>query len=150
MTATIDSPTGLATRFNVTIDNNSYHLGPFTSAKGLEVQWDLIECRSGESGNDRVYYAGRTRYTNIRLERRVESDGTRKVREWLNSNSFRSKPQSGKIEMFDAGGTAVTSWTLAHVIPVKWSVSPFDSGAQKVAIETLELAHMGFLDDEST
>ena len=39
-------------------------------------------------------------------------------------------------------------WTLRHVIPGKWSISPFDANASKVAIEVLELVHMGFLENE--
>ena len=139
---------GLAMRFKVTIDNTPYDLGSWSKASGLEVTWDLCEHRAGDGGNDRFYYPGLTKYVNVKLERGVEKDGTTKVREWLNSNSFKSKPHTGKVQLLDAHGDEVTSWRLEHVIPVKWSIIPFESTSQKVAVETLELAHMGFLDDD--
>jgi phage tail-like protein len=42
------------------------------------------------------------------------------------------------------------SWELKGIVPTKWSITGFDASASKVATETLELAHHGFLDDETT
>jgi hypothetical protein len=39
-------------------------------------------------------------------------------------------------------------WDLKNVMPVRWSITGFDAGASRVATETLELAHLGFLADE--
>jgi phage tail-like protein len=89
-----------------------------------------------------------TKYSTIKLERAVDPEGTAGVRKWLESNSFKYEIQSGKIELQDATGKEVTHWTLRHVIPVKWSIVGFDAGQSKVATETLELAHMGFLENE--
>jgi phage tail-like protein len=148
MPVATDSMMGLAMRFSVTIDNTPYDLGSWSRASGLEVRWDLVEHRTGDRGNHRSLYPGLAKYPNVTLERGVESSGTARVRKWLNSNSFNHEPQTGKIELLDSRLTQVTFWTLAHIIPVKWSIAPFESTAQKVAIETLELAHLGFLDEE--
>src|SRR5687768_12581517 len=131
-----DALMGLAMRFKVTIDLDKYDLGSWSKVSGLDVTWDLVEHRAGDGGNDRWYYPGLTKYVNVKLERGVESKGTKGVRDWLNSNSFKSKPQTGSIELLDAASNSVTSWDLAHVIPVKWSIMPFESTSQKVAIET--------------
>ena len=39
-------------------------------------------------------------------------------------------------------------WELKNVMPVRWSITGFDAGASRVATETLELNHRGFLADE--
>jgi hypothetical protein len=36
---------------------------------------------------------------------------------------------------------------LENAVPTKWSIQGFDAGASKVAIETLVVAHAGFLAD---
>lgn len=139
---------GLSMRFHVTIDKAPYDLGSWSKASGLEVTWALVEHRAGDSGNDRWYYPGVPKYPYVKLERAAEKAGTESVRTWLNRNSFSYEATSGKVELFDAHQEAVTSWNLEHIIPIKWSITPFESNSQKVALETLELAHMGFLDDE--
>ncbi len=48
----------------------------------------------------------------------------------------------------DAKLDTVSTWELRQVIPVKWSVSAFEATSSKVAIETLELAHLGFLTED--
>jgi phage tail-like protein len=143
-----DGVVGLVPRFLVTIDAAKYNFGSFSTVKGLDVTWDIAEYRAGDAKNERWYYPGNTKYSTIKLERAVDPDGTKGVRKWLESNSFKYEIQSGKVELQDAKGTEVTHWTLRHVIPVKWSIVSFDASQSKVATETLELAHMGFLENE--
>src|SRR5262245_2976308 len=143
-----DGDAGLTHRFLVTIDKSAFNFGSFSSIQGLDVTWDLAEYRAGDAKNERWYYPGNTKYSTIKLERAADAEGTAGVRKWLESNSFKYEIQSGKIELHDAKGMPVTHWTLRHVIPVKWSIVKFDATQSKVATETLELAHMGFLENE--
>lgn len=137
---------GLANRFTVTIDFATYNLGSWAQADGLDVKWDVAEYRAGDGGNSRWYFPGNTQYSMVRLTRAACED-SQKVKKWLSDTSFTWKPYSGKIVLHDSGGAAVMDWELQQVMPVKWSISGFDAGASKVAIETLELAHHGFLED---
>ncbi len=140
---------GMSMRFTVKIDEKKYDLGSWSKVSGLDVTWDLVEYRAGDGPkNERWYFPGLTKYSTIKLERAVQDADTKSVRKWLEENSFKHKVTSGKVELLDAKATPVMDWTLRHVIPIKWSISPFDSSANKVALETLELAHMGFLENE--
>ena len=40
------------------------------------------------------------------------------------------------------------TWTCEGAFPAKWSVVQFDAGTSKIATETLEISHVGFLVDE--
>jgi phage tail-like protein len=140
---------GLANRFTVTIDFATYNLGSWSQADGLDVKWDVAEYRAGDQGNARWYFPGNSQYTTIRLTRAACED-SKKVKKWLSDTSFQWKPYSGKIVLHDSAGSPVMDWELQHVMPVKWSISGFDAGASKVATETLELAHLGFLEDAKT
>ncbi len=138
---------GMSMRFSVIVDALT-DLGNWSKASGLEVSWDLVEYRAGDAKNDRWIFPGITKYPTVKLERAAEKAASAKVQAYLNSNSFKYKEQTAKVVLHDAGGTEVMSWTLQRAMPVKWSVTPFDGGGNRVALETLELAHTGFLAEE--
>jgi phage tail-like protein len=134
-------------RFLVTVDALT-DLGAWSKASGLEVSWDLVEYRAGDAKNDRWIFPGVTKYPTVKLERAAEKGASAKVQKYLNDNSFKYKEQTAKIVLQDASGVEVVSWTLQRAMPIKWAVAPFDGAGNKVALETLELAHTGFLSEE--
>ena len=148
MALAADTQLGVGMRFKVTIDDTKFDLGSWSKVSGLDVAWDIAEYRAGDGKNEKWYFPGLTKYSTVKLERAVQAEGTKSVREWLDSNSFKMKVKSGKVALLDAKSEEVMFWTLRHVIPGKWSISPFDANASKVAIEVLELVHMGFLENE--
>lgn len=148
MALTDTSSIGLANRFVVSMSGKSeYDLGSWSKAEGLDVAWDIAEYRMGDGGNDRLYFPGNTKYTNVKLIRGV-SEETEKVKQWLNKNSWEMEVFTGSIQLYTTAAKKVTEWTLRDVMPAKWSITSFDAGASQVAMETLELVHRGFLDDE--
>jgi phage tail-like protein len=149
MPLTDTSKIGLSNRFKVTMANNAkYDLGSWSKADGLDVTWDVAEYRMGDGGNDRLYFPGNTKYTNVKLSRAVSEEYS-KTKDWLNNTSWNWEPFEGHIQLFTSNGgdTPVATWTLRDVMPSKWNVATFDAGASQVAIETLELVHRGFLED---
>lgn len=150
MPLTDASKIGLANRFVVSMSGmKKYDLGSWSKAEGLDVTWDIAEYRMGDYGNDRLYFPGNTKYTNVKLSRAV-SEEYAKTKEWLDSTSWKWEPFEGFIALYDSGGNPVAgaNWTLRKVMPAKWAINSFDAGASQVAIETLELVHEGFLADE--
>jgi phage tail-like protein len=148
MALTDTSKIGLANRFVVSMSGKSeYDLGSWSKVEGLDVAWDIAEYRMGDGGNDRLYFPGNTKYTNIKLIRGVSEEAA-KVRDWLTKTSFNMEVFTGSITLLTSEGTPVMDWTLRDVLPSKWSISSFDAGASQVSMETLELVHKGFLDDE--
>ncbi|MCB5164593.1 phage tail protein [Streptomyces bambusae] len=142
-----DSTLALANRFLVHIENAEYNLGSWAQVQGLDVQWKMADYRAGDAGNDRWYFPGFTEYTPLKLTRAACSDSS-KVQAWLSSNSFKSKAQTGHITLMDPHNKPVIKWEMRRIIPVKWSIASFEAGQSKVALETLELQHLGFLSDD--
>jgi phage tail-like protein len=141
------SKLGLANRFSVTIDFAKYDLGSWAQADGLSVKWGVAEYRAGDAGNARWYFPGNTEYTTIKLTRAASED-SKSVKKWLDDTSFNWKPYTGQVVLHDSGANEIMTWELAHVMPVHWQIVGFDAMASKVATETLELAHLGFLSDK--
>ena len=138
---------GMANRFTVKIVNGDYDLGSWSQVDGLDVKWDMAEYRAGDAGNDRWYFPANTHYSQVRLTRAASAE-SKKVQTWLSSTSFKWAPQIATVALHDSAGDLVIDWELKHVMPLRWSVAGFEAGASRVATETLELGHRGFLDDE--
>ena len=134
--------------FVVRIDKSTYDLGTWQSVSGLSVKWDTCEYRPSELSNTRYLWPGPTTYTNIKLARAACSDSTT-VQQWLAANSTKPAPLSGVIQLMDWLGFQVVQWTLRCFFPVAWDISGFNATDGKPAIESLELAHTGFLADNS-
>jgi phage tail-like protein len=138
---------GMSNRFTVEISNGQYNLGSWAQVDGLDVKWDMAEYRAGDAGNDRWYFPANTHYSVVKLTRAASAE-SKSVRAWLDSTSFKWEPQTATVWLHDSTGAKVVDWELKQVMPVRWSITGFDAGASRVATETLELNHRGFLADE--
>jgi len=147
MAIATDAKLGLSNRFHLKIVDGDKDLGSWKKAEGLDVKWDLCEYRAGDAGNERWYFPGKSEYTNIRLSRAACSD-SEKVKEWLGKTSWEHAVGTlATLTLHDSAGKEVITWELRDVMPVHWTIAGFDAGTSSVAIETLEIAHMGFLED---
>jgi phage tail-like protein len=142
-----DVKLGLSNRFTVTVDPGKFELGSFGKAEGLDVTWEMPDYRAGDAGNYRWFAPGLTKYSTIKLSRSVSADDTPKVKGWLETNSKKFEHWVITITLMDAAQLPVMKWECENAIPLKWSVQSFDAATSKIAIETLEFSHLGFLDD---
>ncbi len=134
-------------RFAVSIDRSKYDLGSWAAAAGLSVRWNVCEYHYGGPGNDYWIFPGTTKYENIKLKRAACSDSAT-VQTWLRATSRRPEALTGTVQLLDWLGFPVVEWRMSAFFPVAWSITEFDAGAAKPALETLELAHTGFLSDD--
>jgi phage tail-like protein len=134
--------TALSVCFSVTIDKAE--LGSFNSCDGLGCEV-VIEQRE-EGGNNAFVWQLPTRikYSNIKLSRPVGKDSA-KLTAWLASFVTGAARQTATISARGSDNEIVASWHLEGVIPVRWSGPQLSPDSPKVATETLELAHHGFL-----
>lgn len=142
------SQVSMSHHFVVAIDNPAYDLGTWARVAGLTVSWTPCEYRVGDKGNQFWILPGNTKYQNIKLSRAACAD-SQIVQAWLASTSLDPTPHSGAILLMDYGGIPVVHWRLNEFFPIAWSIVDLDADQGKPAIETLELAHTGFLYDES-
>lgn len=134
-------------RFTVAIDKSDYDLGSWAAASGLTVRWD--PCTYNSSGRGREYwiFPGNPKYENIQLKRAACSDSAT-VQKWLRSTSRSPEAYSGTVQLLDWLGFPVVEWRMNEFFPISWRITEFEAAAGKPALETLELAHTGFLADD--
>jgi len=145
-----DSKIGLANRFKVVADQGDWDLGSWQKCEGLDVTWDMPDFRAGDDGNMRWFFPANTKYKPIKLIRAATADDSKKVRDWLNANAWTQDKSRGTITitLYDSFATEILVWELKYALPKSWSINAMDAGASQVAIETLEIEHQGFLEDE--
>lgn len=122
-------------------------LGAFISCEGLAAEV-VIEQRE-EGGNNRFVWQLPTRikYPNIKLSRPLTKETT-KVAKWISKavNTGRESRRNGSIEARTLDGATVARWGLMDVVPVRWTGPSLNLDSPKVATETIEIAHHGFID----
>lgn len=135
--------------FKVIFNNPSGGLFTETSFKevsGLSVDTAPEEITEGGLLSFHHRLPTTPRYSNLVLKRGLLKDS--KLRDWVNKalRQFEFSPLFANIELLDqfskpgANPTALMTWKVYNVRPVKWELSTFDSLSNEVVIETLELA----------
>lgn len=146
---------GLAARFLVTVDG--VNLGSWSSCKGLAVSFECEELEVGGNYEHPVLLPKRLKYNTISLTRAMTKDGSQTVNNWLKRivdvwyDSYHGDDYHGStasITLLDAGNDSrspVATWSLTGVFPKAWKGPELAADSSKVATETLELVHQGFL-----
>lgn len=141
---------GLKTRFHVSVDG--VDLGGWSQCQGLQVKFNPDTVKEGGNYHYQHILPGYLQYENVTLARAMNSADTTKVQAWLRDrvSSWVDANSSGgggtaQITLFDAHGEKVTSWTLRNVYPFAWKGPDLDAMTLGVAMESLVLAHEGFL-----
>ena len=135
----------LSFRFRVEIGDRQ--VGGFTEVTGLQAEVEVFEYREGGL-NDYVHkLAGPVRYpSNLILKHGLmDSD---QIWDWEQEVLHgKIKRSNVSIVLLDATGQDKWRWNFKDACLVKWSGPDLRAGTAEVAVETLELAHRGFLED---
>jgi phage tail-like protein len=137
-----ETSTAMSLRYIVTLDGED--LGSFSSCEGLGAEV-VLETREEGGNNTSVWQLPtRLKYPNIKLTRPLGRD-TEKVARWIASTATGYRPRTGTIKAMTSDGTLVAQWGLMHVVPVRWTGPALTPESPKVATETVEIAHHGFI-----
>lgn len=144
-TATLDPAVSVV--FDVKIDKSG--LGLFNSCEGLGCEVVLEQREEGGNNGFVWQLPTRVKYSNIKLTRPVGKDSP-KLTAWLASFASGVQVYTATISAMTVDGTVVATWNLNGVLPVRWSGPSLNPDTPKVATETVELAHHGFLPPGAT
>jgi phage tail-like protein len=150
----LQPPLGMAMRFDVVI--GTMNLGSWSSCRGIQVDFKPTRFRElGTNGYHRVLLPD-IEYATITLERAMDSRNSAVIQQWLTAQArlwLASTPigvpyagETGRITLYDTRTAPVATWTIYGVYPAKWTGPTLSGKDSGVALETLELAHEGFLD----
>src|SRR3954469_24406714 len=125
---------GMSMRFRVSVDG--INLGSWATCAGLSVEFKNRRVAEGGNYEYSVILPERIEYRAVTLRRAMSQQESAIVQRWLtgvvsgwyNAASPRDfGPRAAEIELFDATGTVVASWTLRNVYPSKWTGPDLDA-----------------------
>jgi len=147
-----DEDPAVSVCFIVELDN--MHLGAFNSCEGLGAEVVLEQREEGGNNGFVWQLPTRIKYPNIKLSRPLTAD-TRQVAAWFTAtmspgahrtgSGVANDRTTGHIQAMRSDGSVVATWGLLDVVPVRWTGPSLNPESPKVATETLEIAHHGFL-----
>lgn len=138
-----DSPDpAVSVCFTVSIDGES--LGFFNSCDGLGCEVVLEQREEGGNNGFVWQLPTRVKYSNVKLTRPVGKD-SHLLTQWLASFATTVRRQTATIQAMTGDREVVATWNLDGVMPVRWTGPSLSPDSPKVAMETVELAHHGFL-----
>jgi phage tail-like protein len=135
--------TALSLRFQVRVDRFG-SLGLWTKCEGLGIEYDVLEYKEGGQNGFIHRLPGRAKYANVKLTRPIDKNSM-KVADWMASIQATATRETAEITVLDPAGEVVATWNLAGVFPARWTGPTLDVAGNQVALETLELAHNGFM-----
>ncbi len=163
---------GLTPAFKVTVGadgsatNTQYagisDLGFWSSCKGLKVSWDVQTIKTGNYSQRTANLVLGVKYDNLVLKRGMSKaawigkDTQSGMRQWLKKMSAAPTQYDGPdytnlpnvtITLYDVWFQAVAVWVFRECYPVAWEGPDLDASTKNVALETLTLAHTGWLTD---
>jgi phage tail-like protein len=86
------------------------------------------------------------KYDQVTLTRAMTKTDSAKVARWLSGCVDQSQGGTARITLKDAHNEEVATWSLRNVLPSSWKGPSLNAkDGSTVAVETLVLAHEGFL-----
>jgi phage tail-like protein len=122
-----------------TLDNE--HLGFFTQVTGFGSQVDVLEYPEGGRNGYVHRLPGRIKQGNLTLKRGVTD--RQKMLAWLDKVAVSVEPTELRVDLYDAKGNRLSTWSFDNAWPIKWSGSDLNAGGTEFLTETLEIAHSG-------
>ena len=137
-----DQPFATSVRFRVTI--GVVDLGSFTTCDGLACEVETEEHWEGGMDTRPWILPTRLRYSNIVLTRPLTAS-TVTAWQWVQAQVTLPLPAIGQIVALAPDHSPIVRWDLDRVVPVRWQGPSFTAESSQAVMETLELAHHGFL-----
>lgn len=137
-----DQPFATSVRFRVTI--GAVDLGSFTTCDGLACEVEVEEHWEGGMDTHPWILPSRLRYSHVVLTRPLTASAVA-AWHWVQAQVVAPVPSIGRIEALAPDRSPIVRWDLDRVVPVRWAGPSFDAASSQAAMETLELAHHGFL-----
>lgn len=119
-------------------------LGSFTTCDGLACEVQYEEYWEGGLNANPWILPSRLHYSNIVLTRPL-AESKVSLWSWLQKRVIEPEPTIGQISALAPDRRTIARWSLDRVLPVRWQGPSFTAEASRPAMETLELAHHGFL-----
>ncbi|MBA3585633.1 MAG: phage tail protein, partial [Gemmatimonadetes bacterium] len=121
------------------------NIGGWSKCDGLTVNLTLMNYTPLGTNTYMPILPDRVTYDKITLSRAVNDIDSKTLLEWLGKRANNAASGTGAIAVMGSDRLPVMTYQLRGVYPTKYKGPSLDANSKGIAIETLELAHEGFL-----
>jgi phage tail-like protein len=132
--------------FTVQVGNED--LGSWTVLNGLGVDFPTGQVKKAGGTATKPVPKGAPTYGDVTLQRPLNSKVAADLQRWL-SQAADKRGQDVTITVQDAWGDDGAKWMLRNAIPKSWKGPNLEIQSNKVPMETLVIAHDGFVQESS-
>jgi phage tail-like protein len=130
--------------YAVVLEVDGLEIGTFQEVSGLAIEVEVVEVREGGDNSFTRKLPGRVKYPNIVLKQGFASSPY--LYDWIRQIAGgQTIKRPGRVLVHDSKGALAATFSFTGAFPVKWAGPDFDASSGRPALETLELAHEGFL-----
>jgi phage tail-like protein len=120
----------------------------FQDVSGISATLKTQEISQGGENESNLALPERVEFSNLVLKRGIAPMAS-PLRRWCSKVLTRNLarpivPSDVRVFLMNEKQIAIRSWCFVRAYPVKWSVDPFNSTKNDVAIETIELKYHHF------
>ena len=121
----------------------------FTEVSGLSVEMGTEEVAEGGENRFIQKYPVRAKYPELVLKRGLLK--TSPVWDWVRQciEDYNIEPKNIDVKLLNEERQPLMTWHLVGAYPTKWSVSDFNSTANAIVVESLQLFYQYFTVDKS-
>lgn len=116
----------------------------FQAVSGLSVEYDTEEYKEGGENRFTHKLPVRTKYSDLVLKRGMLT-GSETITWFL--EAFRERKFQARtvsVILMNEQGQPLRTWSVAHAVPKKWTVSDLNANENALVIETLEMTYRYF------
>ena len=116
----------------------------FQTVSGLNIEYDTDEYKEGGENRFTHKLPVRTKYSDLVLKRGMLTGS--EVIAWF-LDAFRDRtfePKTVSVILMNDKSEPLRTWSVAHAVPRKWSVSDLNANENSIVVETLELTYRYF------
>lgn len=131
--------------FGFVVEMDGFDVGYFQEVSGLSVSINVESIDEGGRNNAKRKLVGQGDVPNLVLKRGFCVGTMLKLLMEFHKTKTRI---NGKIKMLSSGGKEMANWEFKNGIPCKWDGPQLNVGQNAIAVESLEIAHEGFVNSE--
>lgn len=130
--------------FRFLVEIEGLIVGGFSEVSGLQAETEFEEVREGGVNHHVHKLPNITKYPNLVLKRGITDSAL--LCKWYQDTVLGMLKRRGvHVMLLDEIGAVKWMWSFIDAYPVRWTGPEMRADSSAVAIETLELAHNGFV-----
>ncbi|MBN1604166.1 MAG: phage tail protein [Chitinispirillaceae bacterium] len=137
-------------KVNVNVNGENFPDTSFMEVSGISMTMTAKDIQNTTDINNTYRVPDKITYSNLILKRGLTPMNSQ-FAQWCKNTMMQEtltkdviKPALINVSLLDSESITLCMWTFFNAYPIKWSIDPFNSKKNELAIETIEMTYSQF------